>query len=454
MGTWLGRMPWAYGGLLVTAAACAAPPSADQLRGWVSQLDADDFSVREAAGQNLVAAGEAAVEALSGGIVSSSPEAAWRASSALEQIALRGDDTVLRRVAAALERLSQRGKPGLSGVVKELHAKQAKLRHDGAVATIRSLGGKFDGEESDESGARGELILDGAALPIMLVEEAKLGIDLPDEAEKPGEIPAIDPARRASDKLPDEPRAPDAIAPPPEPSLPPDLPPPAAAPPAEVEVIAPPPDLPAEVVAPAAAEAPVLAFAEVFIADAFAPPGVLEPAEGELAEESLTIDKHWRGGNTGLSLLADLPELTSLSLHRAPLTDAALERIAALPQLKSLDIEFTSFSFEALTRFRERRPQTRVFARGQAMLGVNADMSGQCVLTGVYAGSGAAEAGLKEGDEIVAVAGHKVRDFSDLTIVVFSHRPGQKLSVEFNRNDQKRTAQVLLKERKLLEGEH
>jgi PDZ domain-containing protein len=436
MSAWLGRMPWALGGLLVGATAGAAPPSVDQLRGWVRQLDADDFCVREDASRNLTNAGLAAIEPLSEGIVSSSPEAAWRANSALEQIALRGDDAALHRVATTLQQLSQRGKPGLSGVVQELYAKQAKLRHDRAVAKIRALGGRFDGDEIGEALGEGM----GGAARVIVSDEEKLGFELgdsPDKAGKNGEDESESGTVTG---------AADATSP----SPPPDLPPPGDVAPSDEAAIQPPPDLPDDAAVPAG-EIPLVAFTEVLIADAFAPPGLLELDEAGEAHESLTIDQRWRGGDAGLSVLSDVTGLTSLSLHHAPLSDVSLKYIAALPKLQSLDIEDASFTFKALAKLREHRPELHVFARGLAMLGVNADMSGPCVLTGIYAGSGAAEAGLKEGDEIVAIAGRKVRDFSDLTIAVFSHIPGEKLAIEFHREGQPRTVEVLLKERKLLE---
>ena len=70
---------------------------------------------------------------------------------------------------------------------------------------------------------------------------------------------------------------------------------------------------------------------------------------------------------------------------------------------------------------------------------------------GVYYGSGAYEAGLAQGDEIVAVDGHKVADFSDLTIAVFTHKPGEKLKVEFKRGGELKSAEALLKDRRLVE---
>jgi S1-C subfamily serine protease len=74
------------------------------------------------------------------------------------------------------------------------------------------------------------------------------------------------------------------------------------------------------------------------------------------------------------------------------------------------------------------------------------------VLTGIYEGSGAAAAGLQVGDQVVAIDGHKIRDFSDLTIAVYSRTPGDKLKVEYLRGGEKKSADVELKPRDVLEG--
>jgi hypothetical protein len=404
MKTWLGRMPLAVGWLFLIATVAGAPPSADQIRLWVSQLDADDFAAREVAGRNLVAAGEAAIEALTAGISSGSPEAVWRASSALEQIALGGDEATLKRVADVLQQLSHQGKSDLAGVIKDVYSKQSRIRQERAVAKIRALGGKFDGDEP------------AGVPPIQL------------NIQQPGGIAALNVVLKGVEGLLN------------------DLPPAAEAP-----LPDPPPDLPPDEVLPRA-EAPLPAVGEVLIADAFAPPLAAEAGATNEAEASLTIDEDWRGGDAGLAALRDLPLLRSLSLRRAPLTDAALEQIAALPQLQSLDIEGTPISGKLLSIVRQKRPELRIFARGNALLGVSADVAGPCVVTAVFTGSGAAEAGLQAGDEIRTVGGNKVGSFSDLTIAVFTHQPGDKVEIEFRRGGQERKAEVLLKERKLVEA--
>jgi S1-C subfamily serine protease len=85
------------------------------------------------------------------------------------------------------------------------------------------------------------------------------------------------------------------------------------------------------------------------------------------------------------------------------------------------------------------------------MVGIHADTGGSCVLTSVYGGSGAADAGLMEGDKIIAIDGVEIRDFSELTISVYGHGVGEKLKIEYEREGQRKTAQVELKARSVLE---
>src|SRR5207248_718682 len=191
MRTLRGRMPVALGWFLgVAALANAAPPTADQLQAWVRDLDADAYSVREAASSHLIAAGEPAIDMLAAGVASASPETAWRASAALEQIALHSNEAALLRVAGALDRLSQGSRPSLDRIATELRAKQAQIQRDRAMTKIRALGGKLPGEQA--SIAESELPL-GDVIP-KLVEIPGDGGDEAKIAEPPTEAAPPDAA--------------------------------------------------------------------------------------------------------------------------------------------------------------------------------------------------------------------------------------------------------------------
>jgi len=392
MNGWLGRMPWALTWLFFSASCLAAPPSADQIQNWVRQLDADDFALRESAAKNLTAAGDAAIATLSEAVVSHSAEGSWRAVSTLEQIALSGSEATVGRVASAFEKLSEQGKPGLARVAKELYVRHAQARRDRAVAKVRALGGKFNGEE----------------LRLEMLHQV------------PAPQPGIDVALNAVNAL---------LVNQPAVALP-----------------DPPPDIPEDEIIPKA-DAPLVAVGEGFIGEAFVSPLLAGIPAANESEAALTIDQDWRGGDAELAVLGELPQVTSLSLRRAPLSDAAVAQIAALPRLAAVEIDGTPITPTALNKLRQQKPQLRVYARGNAMLGILAEMSGPCRVTGVVQDSGAAQAGLQEGDEIVAVENRPVHDFSDLTIAIFGHQAGERLRLECNRDGKTLNVNVELIER-------
>jgi hypothetical protein len=427
MCTWRSRMLAAAGWLFFIAmTAEAAPPSAEQLAEWLRDLDAEEFMLREEANRNLIAAGDAAIDVLAQGALSSSPEAAWRASTALEAIALAGNEATLKRVSAALVQLSQRGKPGAKLLAANLRGKQMQVRHDKAAAKIRSLGGKLTGEEESHFiGIEGFI---GGVLPVLVDGAVEVGFE--GIVERP-------------------------IAPQPEEAIE-DEPSPALGAKVQKEEVTdpdPPPAL-AEAGGPVPVEEPT-GIGEPFVGQDL----VAEVLGGEIGEvavdvpaETLVLDAAWRGGDKGLAALAELPSIVSLSLSDAKLTDAALVHIAALPRLAQLSLEGkTGITADGLGKFRKSRPGMQIFARGEALMGVNAEMSGPCVLSSVAAGSGAFDAGLRPGDELLSVGGRKVSDFSDLTIAVFTRKAGEKLQVEYRREGKAGTAEVVLKSKQLIE---
>jgi hypothetical protein len=406
----------AAGLLLILQCADAAPPSAEQLRSWLRELDAEDFAAREEAGRSLVSAGEAAIEVLAGGVGSASPEMAWRANAALEQIALGGDERTLNKVAAALESLQRRDQASVGALVKGLRTRQAEYRRERAVNKIAALGGRLVGE--------GDAFLAGA-MPVLVI---------PDIEELQDLIVAEEHEARVDEAVPDDGDKKEEV---PDPAPPPEAPP-----------------LPDE----SPFVAPIQGAIEVAIADAFVGDFVeidgpaIDAPDGQL-RTGLILDANWTGGDAGLKLLRDLDDVATVTIVDAPLTDSALAHIAALPRLRELSVQGkVEFTATRLMELRRERPGLRIFARGEGVLGVNANLDGPCVLTNVMSGSGAEAADLVPGDEIVGVDEWRIRDFSDLTIAVFTHQPGDFLSVAYRRNGELKRTEVTLKERKALEA--
>ena len=83
-------------------------------------------------------------------------------------------------------------------------------------------------------------------------------------------------------------------------------------------------------------------------------------------------------------------------------------------------------------------------------LGSIPDMSGGgpgLRLTGIRAGSPAEEAGLVAGDVIVEFAGHPVKDLYDFSDALYTHRPGDSVSVVVLRNGDRRQFTIRLGKR-------
>jgi membrane-associated protease RseP (regulator of RpoE activity) len=478
------------------APATATKPSTEQLQQWLAELDSDSFDVREAAAEKLAQAGPAAVDVLARGIVSESAEIAWRSGASLERIALGGDEKTLARVTSVLDNLSTKGKPGLRTMAAELHNRQKHFRHDRAVAGLKKNGAVFASDGMELGG--GAIFMGGAvAMPVPIMVEDAGAIEV---AAEPEPAPA-DGIFGLLGRIFEAVKGPE-VAPPVE-ALPPRLIVPAAPPvlPAEAPKIEP---VPAEPIAeppaledkPAVEAKPVEKPAEEKLeqaleefkelaepikeaapadAQALAPPpalaadvdvvvggdvampialdfiggGFVDLDEGEVeTSASLMLGKQWRGGDDGLKVLKDVPEIWSISLDGAKITDAALQYMGELPNLSNLQVRNTAITRQGLRKLRDQKPELQVQARGEAMMGVNADVGNSpLVLTSIFPDSGAYQAGLRQGDMIHSVDGLAIKDFADLTISIYGRKAGEKVRVEYERDGAKKTVEVTLKKR-------
>ena len=92
--------------LLVSVAAADDPakPAADpaEMAAWVKQLSANRFAQRELATQNLIDAGQAAIEPVVQAVYGNEPEAVDRSLHVLRQLGLSDDEAVEDAARAAL----------------------------------------------------------------------------------------------------------------------------------------------------------------------------------------------------------------------------------------------------------------------------------------------------------------------------------------------------------------
>lgn len=415
-----------------------------QIRRWVAELDHDDFFLREKAAAGLATAGSRAINPLADAVLSENPEVAWRASEVLEQMALEGDSSTVDRIVRVLNDLAKRGKPGLAQIASEMRERQKTLRHSRAVAALRKLGGQVGNPVTDGGvafagggGMIGAIILDAGAIEVetepVPEEDAKAAeADEPEPGEA-GKIAAAEPAPAKAPvvglRLPELEERPMLVA--------------------DVEDIFPGDDL---ILAGDDAEPEDAPADAAFAAVAAAPPlfvaGVSPASEDDMPVGSMRLTSEWRGGDEGLKHLKDLYRMATVQIEHADLTDAALPHIARMPDLTYLQIRGGRFSREALRAFHRQRPKVSIMSLGEGMMGVNGSYTSEtCVLDTVFPGSGAADAGLQAGDEILSIAGEEVGSFSDLTISVSTCKPNEKLKVVYKRDGQRHETEVTIKPR-------
>jgi hypothetical protein len=461
------------------------PPAVSELQNWVAQLNDDNYEVREESARRLAEAGPAAISHLVEGLTSDEPEVAWRCGAALEQIGLAGDDATVEKIVQKLDAAcAKTGRQGLKSLATELHTRQKQFRRERAMALIRKHGGQISGSGFD--GGMEAMMPDPFGPAIVFegpIVDMAVAAPLPAadaEAELPrGEVfdwfaeigrvigRAVAPGGAApkEELKPDEPTAAPAEAVTDADAAAKDAAEKAAnaaektaeavreavkaaADAAEAipeEGRKPPPVVEEKVAEAARVEAAEVMLDGIAIGEAvFAMDGGV--ASGQWAQ--LALDSNWRGGDDGLAVLKDLPELTQIDLNQTKLTDKALIHLAKLPKLQQLNLHRAGFSRDALLKFHGQRPGLVIYARGDAMMGIHGDLgSSPLVLTTVQEGSGAAQAGLQPGDIIHQIDGVKIRDFSDLTICVSAKEPDEKIMVEFEREGTKRTVQIALSRR-------
>ncbi len=440
----------------------------------VGQLDDDSYAVREQATRRLVESGRAAIESLADAALSNSPESAWRATVALEQIGIAGDQQTVADVCAALERISREGNRAAAKTRSEMYARWRQFRHDAAALALRGLGGQLTLPQYDQAmgpgGAMfgGDVIIGGGFGPVM-VRDFGGPIAIADAIEVEGLEFPVDPAIEDIAVAPDEDahehehdadhRHEGAV----EPAIPADPDAPAderiadGAEPVDGKLTAElidklikeklreapliDPDEPAaEGVAPAIARGgfgPDMGF-DIAFAPAAGGGVVFWDGSGTTwAGGVLRLDKSWKGSDEDLTLLKDLAGVTLLELRDFTVTDETIKQIALMRDLRRVTMTNSQYPPTSLLALKKARPDLNVLAAGNALLGVSGNMGEQDGFTvnTVVSESGAGKAGIQPGDIITTIDGHDVRGFDALTILVAYKKVGQTIDLVFKRGD-------------------
>jgi len=443
----------------------------------VRDLDDDDYPTREQASQKLARAGAPVVPLLCQAVQTGSPEVVWRGTKALEQIAIRGDEAAMEAVVFAVQELSKQARPELAGMAAGLRERQRWFRHQAALKRLRQSGAEVATIGEDGEVAEDEMVMafggfGGGFMPIAIDVDGmdEMAIDegpvVAAEWEGPAEVMTLEDRLAMYDPIEvtflDRFKAEAAKAT----ALPAalegweDIADAATAEEFAAEEV--PEAMPAEAVAraferiailerevadgaeaeeapvPVDADEPAMEVEEAILGDIeFVPAGFFVEDIGVqgagAVQSTATIDANWKGGNDGLKDLAALEGHVTLTFRDAPLTDEALQHVAAVKNLASLAIFGGKLSAPGLLKFHRENPKVQISARSNGWMGINA-FGTPCQVENIVENSAAEQAGLEIGDVVLKINGAEIKDFTELTLAMASQGAGDVVRVSIERD--------------------
>ena len=149
----------------------------------------------------------------------------------------------------------------------------------------------------------------------------------------------------------------------------------------------------------------------------------------------------------GLEQLRALKELFALDLLYFPLDDAAAGPLTQMPQLSSIRLFDTQVTKAAAAKLAADLPNTKIDVRRGGFLGIGVERHPLgCFVTRVEPKSVAALAGVSPGDIILSIAGERPVDFQNLTAIIAKYRPGEEVTLELYRDDEREMLKLKLGE--------
>ena len=147
--------------------------------------------------------------------------------------------------------------------------------------------------------------------------------------------------------------------------------------------------------------------------------------------------------------LKDLPRLAIVELMKIDLDKSAFEGLASVRQLRRLKLEQCKFPAAAFIDYRDkRRGDVVVDFTAKAFLGVSSArdfrQNGRfqpkqaetdvCTVASIVPGEAAQRAGMEAGDQIVSVAGQKIKSFDELRIAIAQCEIGEEVAIQIRRD--------------------
>jgi S1-C subfamily serine protease len=123
-----------------------------------------------------------------------------------------------------------------------------------------------------------------------------------------------------------------------------------------------------------------------------------------------------------------------LDIKYTPIGDDSARTLGQLKQLAMVKLYGTNMNRVAADALQTALPQAEIDYRRGAFLGVACDQPPMpCTVIQVVPNTGAALAGLLEGDVIVEYAGKKIADFNDLKELIGTNEPGDSVELQVAR---------------------
>jgi hypothetical protein len=167
---------------------------------------------------------------------------------------------------------------------------------------------------------------------------------------------------------------------------------------------------------------------------------------GDEAQVSYVIlGKAWQGDDGILAELHWLPALEALGIQGNQFTDASVQRLQAMPNLRLVQLYGTNVSDVGEALLKSRMPQARIDRRAGALLGIQGSRNSQgCQVEYVRPNTAASRAALVPGDVITRFDGKPVDTFEALTALIAKRRPGTRATLEIMREGQTFEVEVVM----------
>jgi len=147
---------------------------------------------------------------------------------------------------------------------------------------------------------------------------------------------------------------------------------------------------------------------------------------------------NWRGTKEDLRPLVQLSEPPFVRLEGRAVDDAVVKMFEERDVMIWLQLINTKVTVAAVDSLKERHPNTDVYLKNQALMGVRCrNHAAGAYVEGVESGTAADAGGIAVGDVITALDGNALPDFDRLTAHVAQHAPGDRVQVEVLRGEEK-----------------